>query len=143
MTTLSFAHVALSCKDPIATEQFYSRHFSFRRARVIPTDDGQIVFIKTDKGDLYLELFPAPDKRPAPAVMKDGPGYPSYRHIAFKVDDVDAKIAEMGDDAKVTFGPFGFDEVIPGWRTVWIVDPDERIIEISQGYVDEENPPEL
>ena len=56
---------------------------------------------------------------------------------------MDAKLAAMGDEAKVTFGPFGFDAFIPGWRTVWIADPDGNIVEISQGYTDEENPPAL
>lgn len=31
----------------------------------------------------------------------------------------------------------------PGWRTVWLADPDGRIIEISQGFTDQENPPPL
>jgi glyoxylase I family protein len=65
------------------------------------------------------------------------------RHLAFKVDDVDAKLAEMGADAKITLGPLNFDDYIPGWRTVWIADPDGRIVEISQGFVDQDNPPPL
>jgi len=53
-----FSHVALSCHDPIATERFYTRHFGFRRARVIPIGGGQqIVFVRL--GDVYLELFQA------------------------------------------------------------------------------------
>ena len=65
------------------------------------------------------------------------------RHLAFKVDDVDAKLAELGDAAKITLGPLDFDAWIPGWRTVWIADPDGRIVEISQGFTDEENPPPM
>ena len=48
----------------------------------------------------------------------------------------------MGADAKVTLGPMDFDAFIPGWRTVWVSDPDGNIVEISQGYVDEEDPPQ-
>jgi glyoxylase I family protein len=58
------------------------------------------------------------------------------------VDDVDAKLAEMGNDAKITLGPVDFDNVIPGWRTAWLADPEGNIVEISQGYVDQENPPQ-
>jgi glyoxylase I family protein len=36
-----------------------------------------------------------------------------------------------------------FDAFIPGWRTVWVADPDGRIIEISQGYRDQDNPPPM
>ena len=44
-------------------------------------------------------------------------------------------------DAQVTLGPLSFDDFIKGWRTAWVKDPDGRIVEISQGYTDQENPP--
>ncbi len=141
MTALTFSHVAISCKDPLATEQFYTRHFGFKRARVIPLGEDQIVFIKS--GDIYLEIFRAKEKALVPPAGQDGPWYPGWRHIAFKVDNVDAKLAEMGDDAKITLGPLNFDDFIQRWRTVWLADPDGNIVEISQGYVDQENLPQL
>jgi glyoxylase I family protein len=128
------------CRDPAATERFYTRHFGFRRARVVPLGDGdQILFLKS--GSLYLELFKATQDSPAPAATGPGPEYPGWRHLAFKVDDVDAKLTEMGDDARITAGPMGFDAFIAGWRTVWVADPDGNIVEISQGFVDEADPP--
>jgi glyoxylase I family protein len=135
-----FSHIAISAKDPRATEQFYTRHFGFTRARVIDIGGGdQIVFIKS--GDVYLEIFRAESDAPAPPAGGDGPHFPGVRHLAFKVDDVDAKVAAMGTDARVTLGPLSFDAFIPGWRTVWVADPDGTIVEISQGFVDEEDPP--
>ncbi|MDZ4764865.1 MAG: VOC family protein [Chloroflexota bacterium] len=140
--SMVFSHIALNCADPIAVEKFYAKHFGFQRARVIPIGDGkQIVFIKFDT--VYLEIFPADGARPVDAPAKDGYTFPGVRHLAFKVDNVDAKLAEMGDDAKIALGPFSFDDTIPGWRTVWVSDPEGNIIEISQGYVDEANPPAL
>ena len=59
------------------------------------------------------------------------------RHIAFKVSDIDAVLAAMGDDANVTLGPLDFGDFIPGWRTVWVSDPDGNVVEISQGFTDE------
>lgn len=143
MTTLHFSHVALACKDPRQTELFYSRHFGFRRARVIPLGEGedQIVFIK--RGTVSFELFRATRKAPAPPAGEAGPEYPGCRHLAFQVENVDAKLAEMGDAAVITLGPLNFDEVIPGWRSVWIADPDGNIVEISQGYVEQKHPPRL
>lgn len=141
MTTVSFHHVAISCQDPATIERFYSRYFGFERSRVIPLGDTQIVFLRS--GNTYLELFQAEGQSPVPAAGADGPHYPGWRHIAFKVDDVDAKLAEMGDDATVTLGPLDFDDFIPGWRSVWVSDPEGNIVEISQGYVDQENPPAL
>ena len=36
----------------------------------------------------------------------------------------------------------GFEDFIPGWRTVWVADPDGNIVEISQGFVDQDHPPQ-
>jgi len=138
---MQFSHVAISCKDPIAVERFYSKHFGFERARVIPLGDEQIVFLKA--GNVYLELFQAHGDSPVGDAEKDGPGHPAWRHIAFQVNDVDAKLAQMGADAQVTQGPMSFDAFIPGWKTVWVSDPNGNIVEISQGYTDQENPPAL
>jgi glyoxylase I family protein len=137
---MEFHHMGLVCRDMAATERFYSKHFGFRRARVVPLGDGdQIIFLKS--GPLYLELFRATQPDPAPPTTGPGPEYPGWRHLAFKVDDVDATLAAMGADATITAGPMGFDAFIPGWRTVWIADPDGNIVEISQGFVDEDRPP--
>lgn len=139
-----FSQVALTCKDPIATEKFYTKYFGFKRARVAKLPDGnQIVFIKMADCSFYLELFKSIEEPPIAPATNDGYNFPGVRQLAFKVDSVDAKLAEMGEDAKITLGPLNFDDYIPGWRTVWIADPDGNIVEISQGFVDEENPPSL
>ena len=133
--------MAISCKDPIATEKFYTKYFGFQRSRVAPLGDQQIVFIKL--GDMYLELFQAEGDSLEPTATKDGPAYTAWRHLGFQVDNVDVKLAEMGKDAQITLGPLNFDDFIPGWRSVWISDPNGNIVEISQGYVDQKNPPLL
>lgn len=136
-----FSQLAITCQDPNITEKFYCDHFNFKRARVAKLPDGgQIVFIKMADSGFYLELFKASEANPIAPATNDGYTFPGVRHLAFKVDNVDAKLAEMGDATKITLGPLDFDAWIPGWRTVWIADPDGRIIEISQGFTDEENP---
>lgn len=136
MTSPVWSHTALNCADLARTEDFYARWFGFGRARVVRMPDGaQIVFLRN--GAALLELFGAapgagPDREP------DGPHRAgAVRHIAFQTDDVDAFLAGMGDAAQVTLGPLGFDDVIPGWRTVWLLDPDGVVVEVSQGYRDE------
>jgi len=144
MSLQIFSQVAITCKDPIATEKFYTKYFGFKRARVAKLPDGdRIVFIKMGDSAFYLEIFKAKEEAPVAAATNDGYQFPSVRHLAFKVDNVDAKLAEIGEAAKITLGPLNFDDYIPGWRTVWIADPDGRIVELSQGFVDEENPPAL
>lgn len=144
MSLQIFSQVALTCADPIATEKFYSKYFGFKRARVAKLPDGnQIVFLKMADSAFYLEIFKSSEPATLPPPINDGPQYPGVRQLAFKVDNVDAKLAEIGADAKITLGPLNFDDYIPGWRTVWLADPDGNIIEISQGFTDEENPPTL
>src|SRR4051794_31557541 len=141
MATLTFSHVALECADPIAVERFYTRYFGFRRARVYAPGPDQVVMIKS--GPVWLELFKATEQRPSPQVGGAGPEYPGWRHIAFLVDDLDAKLAELGDDLRVTLGPLDMGGFIPGMRVAWVSDPEGNIVELNQGYVDEENPPPL
>lgn len=148
MAALAFHHVALTCNDPLAIERYYTKHFGFERARVAPLGGGkQIVFLRS--GVFYLELFqseqPSPVPSPAPSWPQypggDGPHYHGVRHLAFKVDDVDAQLARMGAEAVITLGPLSFDAFIPGWKAVWLADPEGNIVEVGQGFVDQQNPP--
>lgn len=135
------SHVALSCKNLLVSERFYTRYFGFQRARVISLGEEQIIFIKS--GSTYLELFQSKGESPLPPFQNDGPTYPGIRHIAFQVENLDQKLAEMGAEAQITLGPLNFDDFIPGWHSAWLTDPDGNIVEISQGYVDQQNPPQL
>lgn len=135
----AWSHVALNCADQARTEEFYTRWFGFGRARVIPVPDGEIVFLR--RGPVLLELFAV--SAAAAGAGQDGPQAPgTVRHVAFQTDDVDAFLAAMGDAADVSLGPLAFDEVIPGWRTVWLRDPDGVVVEVSQGYRDQTDPAE-
>ncbi len=135
MQPAAFHHVALNCRDPLAVERFYVEHLGFERARVIPLGTQQIVFLRS--GKVRLELFPAEGGVTDRPTDGDGPHGHGVRHLAFQVEDVDAKLAEMGEGAKVTLGPLSFDDFIPGWKTAWIADPEGNVVEISQGYADE------
>jgi len=130
------AHVGLTCTDPVATERFYTRYFGFTRDRVLFPGEKQIVFIRS--GEFCLELFRAEGSSPDPPPAKDGPPYAGFRHLAFRVADLDAALREIGADAEITLGPISLDEMVAGWRVAWIRDPDGRIVELSQGYRDQD-----
>jgi glyoxylase I family protein len=135
-------HIGLNCKDPIAIERWYAKHFGFERKRVYLPGPDQVVVI--GNGGVALELFPTQDAAPVSDEPRDGPtGYPGVRHLAFLVDDLDAKLAEMGEDAKITLGPLDMGDFIAGMRVAWISDPEGNIVELNQGYEDEKNPPPL
>jgi glyoxylase I family protein len=142
MGELRFHHISLTCQDPLVTERYYTRHFDFQRARVVPLGEhSQIVFLRGP--GVYLELFQATLQNPLKPPSNDGYLWPSVRNVSFEVDDVDAKLAAMGADAVLAFGPMGFDDVIAGWRSAWLKDPDGNLVQLTQGYRDQENPPPL
>jgi glyoxylase I family protein len=134
-------HVGMSCDDPLALERWYTKHFGFRRGRVYQPGDDQIVMIEA--GGVYLELFHSKEKVLAPKAAGAGQEYSGFRHLAFLVDDLDSKLAEMGDEALVTLGPLDMSQFIDGMRVAWIADPEGNIVELNQGYVDEADPPRL
>jgi glyoxylase I family protein len=136
MQDLTFHHIALTCGSVDRTERFYCENFGFTRKRAFPIGEGkEIVYI--GNGAIYLELFPKSEERQAPGPERDGPGFPAVRHFAFKVADVDAALAVLHDKPDISLGPVSFDMFIPGWKSVWIRDPDGNIVELSQGYRDE------
>lgn len=133
---LRWSHVGLNCRDQPVTEEFYRRWFGFERARVVPVGEQEIIFLR--RGPVYLELFSSPERSPV-AAGADGPPYPGIaRHLAFQTDDLDAFLDRVGDQVPVSLGPLRFDDIIPGWRTVWFTDPDGVIVEVSEGYRDQE-----
>jgi len=134
-------HVGVTAADPIALEQFYVTYFGFQRARVFTPGPDQIVMLKLN--DFYLEIFKAAERRPANSPTESGPCYPSWRHLCFHVDDLDAALENLEGAAKLTLGPSDLSELIPGMKVAWLADPEGNIIELNQGYMDESNPPGL
>jgi len=133
---MRWSHVGLNCRDLAATEKFYQELFGFRRARAVAVGDTEIVFLR--RGDAYLELFEAPDGAAADATA-DGPKTPgTVRHLAFQTDDLDAFL-DRSAGLPVTLGPLDFEDFLPGWRSIWFTDPDGVVVEVSQGFRDDES----
>ena len=142
MAGIQIHHISLTCRDPLAVERFYTRHFGFVRGRVVDLGQGnQIVFLRGP--GIRLELFQATADPPVQPPENDGYPWPSVRNISFEVEDIDAQVQAMGADANVAFGPLDFGSFIPGWRSVWLRDPEGYLVQLTQGYVDQENPPPL
>ncbi|HBX53651.1 MAG: hypothetical protein A2275_10750 [Bacteroidetes bacterium RIFOXYA12_FULL_35_11] len=137
MIQTSFLHIGVTCKNPKKFEDFYTNFFGFKRVKsIFINENKELIFLK-DNSNLSFEIFPMDEERPVPQPEGDGFCYPGWRHIAFIVDDVDAKLAEMGSSAVITQGPIGLDKYTKGWKAVWIKDPEGNIIEICQGYKEE------
>jgi glyoxylase I family protein len=131
---MRWSHVGLNCRDIDATARFYRTTFGFSVARTVPLGDDRIVFLRN--AGAYLELFSSAGGA-APAT-EDGPKQAgTVRHLAFQTDDVDGFLAGLDETVPVTLGPLDFGAFIPGWRSVWLADPDGVVVEVSQGYRDE------
>jgi glyoxylase I family protein len=141
MAILNFSHVGMTCKDPVKVEKFYTKHFGFKRARVYAPGPDQVVMIKA--GNNYLELFKAEENTPLDPPKEAGYNFPGWKHICFTVDDLEATLRKMGDEAKITQGPVDMGGFVPGMKVCWVADPEGNIVELNQGYVDEKNPPPL
>jgi glyoxylase I family protein len=141
MKGCAFSHVGLTCKDPLAIEKFYTDHFAFKRARVYAPGPEQVVMIRY--GNVCLELFKAKQDAPVPLPKGSGPEYPGWRHICFQVDNLEAKLGEMGSAACLTLGPLDMGGFVPGMKVCWLSDPEGNIVELNQGYVDEADPPAM
>jgi glyoxylase I family protein len=147
-------HICISCADMESVERWYTKHFGFTRRRVylstpeipLPSQDQAglpVAGVIIGNGGVRLELLPATSESPVPPAEADGPAYPAYRHVAFSVDDLDAKLAELGEDTRITLGPVDMGAFIEGMRVAWITDPEGNIVELNQGYEDETSPPPL
>ncbi|MFI5934562.1 VOC family protein [Actinoplanes sp. NPDC051494] len=135
---MRWSHVALNCRDVTTTEKFYQEWFGFHRARSVALGDAEIVFLR--RGDAYLELFGAGDGAEATGTA-DGPKEPgTVRHLAFQTDDLDSFL-DRAAALPVSLGPLSFDDFLPGWRSVWFTDPDGVVVEVSQGFRDDESLP--
>jgi glyoxylase I family protein len=137
----SLSHIAINCKDPLLIEAFYTKYFGFIRTRVYAPGPDQVVMIKCE--NVYFELFKATEESPLPLARESGILYPGIRHICFQVEDLDLVLKELGDSVQLTLGPLDMGQFIPGMRVCWVADPEGNIVEINQGYVDEENPPKF
>jgi len=132
-------HVAFNCRDRIAQEKFYARHFGFRRLRVFNAGrPGEFVMIGA--GPVRLELFQARNAVPEEQGDRDRVG---FKHLCLEVDDVELKAAQL-KDAGVDIDPvIDCSDQVPGLLVCFFRDPEGNVIELMQGWQDQADPPPL
>ncbi len=141
MTGFKYSHLALNCRNPVATEEFYCKYFGFERARVYDPGEHQVVMIRL--GECYLELFPAHGDSPLDPPEKDGYEFSGLRHFCLLVDNLQDTLNQLTGVVDISLGPLDMSQYIEGMRVAWVKDPDGNILELNQGYRDEVNPPEF
>jgi ankyrin repeat protein len=140
--------ISLVCDQPSVTEAFYTKHFGFRRARVYLPGPNQVVVLKARNA--YLQIFPAFEQRPRclespsqvtspyPGGAGAGPLFTGVRKLTFLIDDIEHQLAGMGNEARISQAMRP--GLIPDSQSVWIIDPSGNVIELIEGYCDEDSP---
>ncbi|MCK4376201.1 MAG: VOC family protein [Candidatus Brocadiae bacterium] len=129
-------HVAVNCKDKAAQEQFYTKHFGFRRARVFnPGRPDEFVMLRL--GDTCMELFQA-DAGPDASGGEQEVG---FKHFCFQVPDVARKVAELNADGMQTGPVIDCSDQVPGLKVCFFNDPEGNVLELMEGWQDEADPP--
>ena len=132
--SLTVQHLALNCRDRLAQEAFYTRHFGFRRARVfLPGQPGEFIMLRL--GSMCLELFGA---GPAAASGQvGGEQAVGFKHLAFEVPDLDAALAGLRADGVVPEPVIDAGKHVAGMRICFFRDPEGNILELMEGWEDE------
>ena len=126
-------HIAFNCGDIKVQEQFYVKHFGFRRCRVFNADTPN-EFVMLRLGPVCLELFPAQGDTSSLPVGEQSVG---FIHLAFEVPDLDAAVAGLQADGIHTDKIIDCSATVEGLHICFFNDPDGNRVELMQGYKDE------
>lgn len=127
----SVQHIAFNCRDRLASEAFYAKHFGFRSARVFnagKTDE----FVMLRLGATCLELFGTN------ATGTGGEQAVGFKHLAFEVPKLEPAIAALSADGIAVDRIMELPHLAPGLRICFFKDPDGNILELMEGWQDEE-----
>jgi len=126
-------HIAFNCRNLRGQEQFYAKHFGFRRARIFNAGKPD-EFIMLRLGSVCLELFTAHN----PPAAETGREQPiGFKHLAFEVPDMEKAVAALQADGIVTGGIIDCSSILRGMRVCFFKDPDGNQVELMQGYQDQ------
>ena len=121
-------HVGIIVSDLERSTAFY-RTLGFEVSRDIPWEDGSRAIRFVRSGDFEIELFWYAET-PLPTPPAEGKPL-GFRHLAFRVDDVDGALAELKAagvvGADVTARDTGM-----GFRIAFLRDPDGVELELAQ-----------
>jgi len=137
---MTVQHIAFTCRDRVAMERFYMKHFGFRRARVFNAGQPD-EFVMTRLGSVCIEFFQAGEQA---AGQEEQPSSTvGFRHLCFEVPKLEPVIEALGRDG-VEVGPImDCSGILPGLRAAFFNDPEGNQVEILEHWRDEENPPPL
>jgi glyoxylase I family protein len=131
----AFNHIAFNCWDLAAQEAFYTKHFGFKRSRTFNRSKPDEFFM-LKLGSVRLELFST--DRSKTAAMQGGEQLIGFKHLALDVPKLEPFIEALQADGIETDPIRDCSHVFPGLRIVFFRDPEGNILELMEGYKDEE-----
>jgi glyoxylase I family protein len=129
----TFHHLALNCRDRNASEQFYAKHFGFRRVRVFYEGTAN-EFVMLRQENACLELF---SSKPENRTLTGQEQPVGFTHFCFEVDDMESAVAELEADGIETEGIVDASGILEGLQVCFFKDPDGNRLEFLKGYRDQ------
>jgi glyoxylase I family protein len=131
----AFNHIAVNCWDLAAQEAFYTKHLGFKRSRTFNRGKPDEAFM-LKLGTVRLELFPT--DRNKTAAMQGGEQPIGFKHLAFDVPKLEPILEGLRADGIEPDPIIDVGHIVPGFRIVFFRDPEGNILELMEGYRDEE-----
>ncbi|GET12539.1 SMU1112c/YaeR family gloxylase I-like metalloprotein [Ligilactobacillus agilis] len=121
-------HIALIVSDYYTAKEFYVDKLGFELLSQHDRPERGDIILNVGQGDLVLELFVKPTAPKRPQLPQ--PENQGLRHLAFKVSDVAACLAEF-DRLKIKHEPLRYDDY-NGKKMAFFFDPDGQPLEIHE-----------
>ena len=130
---MSVQHIAFGCRDIYKQEEFYGRHFGFKRARTFkPGQPGEFIMLRKD--NTCLEFFKADEAEG----LSGGEQKVGFRHLAFEVENIEKLLPALKADGIEPDPVIDCAKHCEGMFVCFFNDPEGNRVELVQGYVDEE-----
>ena len=127
-------HIAMHCINLREQERFYREQLGFRRARVFKAGTPNEFFMLR-LGNVCIELFPTPGK---PSRADKAGQSVGFTHLAFEVQDIEGKVSALRAAGVEMGNIVDCSDTVPGLRICFFKDPDGNVIELMEGWQDEE-----
>ena len=121
-------HIAIIGTDYIKTREFYVDKLGFEVISEHNRPEKNDIIINVKQGDLVLEIFIKEDAPLRPKMPS--PEHSGLRHLAFKVDDVEAVLKKF-DELDIPHEELRYDD-FDNRKMAFFFDPDGLPLEIHE-----------
>ena len=121
-------HIAIIGTNYQKTREFYVEKLGFKVISEYNRKNKNDIIINVQQGNLVLEIFIKEDAPPRPKIPN--PEHSGLRHLAFKVNDVEA-VLEKFDELDIVYEELRYDD-FNNRKMAFFFDPDGLPLEIHE-----------